>query len=218
MSHANQYLAFGTGVGSNTLSNAAYVAAESGNLIPLGFQPGIAKSEQVNTVLRQATVAVAALAQFAADYGTSDVNDDGSVTNFKAALKSALDALYVFNPSALVPLSSFTGGNQSLGTNGWQKFPGGLIEQWITVTFTDVPSGTSGYQATINLPIGFPAAFDSYMFAFGGTAGNLNNWQVMCTGKTRNGGPSSVATIDIQIEEWSSGVNPGSLTIWARGH
>lgn len=216
MSNANQYLAFGTGGGANTLSYATYSGLTT--LVANGFQAGTALSEQVNTVFRQATVGVAALAKFAADYGTHDVLDNGVVADFEVALKSALDALYIFNPTGLVALTSFTGSNQSLGTNGWQKFPGGLIEQWITVSFTDVPIGVSGYQATINLPIGFPTAFDSYMFAFGGTAGGLNNWQVMCTGKTRNGGPSGVATIDIQIEEWSSGVNPGQLTIWARGH
>lgn len=46
--------------------------------------------------------------------------------------------------------SAFTGGNQALASNGFQKFPGGLIEQWCEVT-----SGPSTI-ITIPYPITFP--------------------------------------------------------------
>lgn len=48
--------------------------------------------------------------------------------------------------------SNFTGGNQSLGGNGYQKLPGGLIMQW--GSFTQTASST-----TVTLPIAFPNAF-----------------------------------------------------------
>lgn len=90
----SQYLPFGTGgvAGSpNTLSYASYSALTT--LIGNGFQTGIARSEQINTVLRQATVGVAGIGQLIVDHGALDALDDGSPANFKAALKSALDNL-----------------------------------------------------------------------------------------------------------------------------
>lgn len=46
--------------------------------------------------------------------------------------------------------TAFTGGNQSLAVNGYQKIPGGLIEQWCEVT-----SGPSTI-VTISYPFTFP--------------------------------------------------------------
>ena len=44
---------------------------------------------------------------------------------------------------------AFKGGNQNLGTNGFQKLPGGLIIQWGQVTVT-------GGLTTWTYPIPFP--------------------------------------------------------------
>jgi hypothetical protein len=49
-------------------------------------------------------------------------------------------------------LNDFTGSNQSLTTNGYQKLPGGLILQWITQN-----TGASDF-VTANWPIAFPNA------------------------------------------------------------
>jgi len=45
--------------------------------------------------------------------------------------------------------SAFTGANQSLGTNGFQKFPGGMIEQWGAHT-------NSADNEFVSFPITFP--------------------------------------------------------------
>lgn len=90
----SQYLPFaiGGGPGSpNTLTPSALAALTT--LLQNGFQPGIAKSEEINTILRQVTVAAAGLAKFSADFGALDANDDGSVENFKLAVKSAIDQI-----------------------------------------------------------------------------------------------------------------------------
>lgn len=47
--------------------------------------------------------------------------------------------------------SEFTGSNQSLGTNGYQKLPGGLMMQWM-----DIPLTSVGSQVT---PISWPTPF-----------------------------------------------------------
>lgn len=52
-----------------------------------------------------------------------------------------------------VALSEFTGANQSLVGNGYQKLPGGLIIQWGYVP------NIGGRQVAITFPIAFPNAF-----------------------------------------------------------
>jgi hypothetical protein len=47
--------------------------------------------------------------------------------------------------------TNFTGSNQSLGSNGYQKLPGGLIMQWGTFT-------TSGSKTTVTFPTAFTTA------------------------------------------------------------
>ena len=47
--------------------------------------------------------------------------------------------------------TNFTGSNQSLGTNGYQKLPGGLIMQWGVAA-----SMAGGENRTITYPIAFP--------------------------------------------------------------
>jgi hypothetical protein len=98
----SQYLPFGTGgvPGSpNTLSYAAYSALTT--VIGNGFQSGTAESNQFNTLMRQVSVGVAALASFVATHGVEDVLDNGDVVEFRTNLKAALDALYILKAKDL---------------------------------------------------------------------------------------------------------------------
>ena len=87
----SQYASFAAGGGANTMSYTAWSALTT--LIANGFQTGTASSEQMNTLLRQLSTAAAGTAGFAATYGLNDVNDDGNATNFRNAIKSAIDQL-----------------------------------------------------------------------------------------------------------------------------
>lgn len=61
---------------------------------------------------------------------------------------------WVSNTTLITPLrlaEAFKGGNQSLGTSGYQKLPGGLIIQWGSAT-------TTAGQGTWDYPIAFPNA------------------------------------------------------------
>ncbi len=69
-----------------------------------GFQSGVASSEQFNTLMRQVSVPAAGLAQWASDTAGANANDDGSVTNFKNLINSAVSARL----SAYLPLSGGT--------------------------------------------------------------------------------------------------------------
>lgn len=53
--------------------------------------------------------------------------------------------------------TNFTGSNQSLGSNGYQKLPGGLILQWGSVTVNPAFNGTQA--------VTFPTAFSSAVYS-----------------------------------------------------
>lgn len=53
--------------------------------------------------------------------------------------------------------TNFTGANQSLGSSGYQKLPGGLIMQWGSVTVTPAFNGTQS--------VTFPTAFASAVYS-----------------------------------------------------
>lgn len=148
----NQYLPFAIGVSPNVLPFATY---EAHALRQSGHVPGVALSEVVNTTLRQTSVAAAGVAKLATDHGPNDCLDDGSPSNFKTALKAALDALYIQDLSGLVPYTQFNGsGRQDVsGTSGWQRFPGDLILQWTSVTLGNTASGWPPTTAVASFPL-----------------------------------------------------------------
>lgn len=92
MPGTNQFLPFATGVGANTLTPTAYAALTA--VIDQGFQPGLAKSQQANTVWRQATFVAAAVAQLIANDG-GNANDDGNLTAFVTSLTTAIKNTFV---------------------------------------------------------------------------------------------------------------------------
>jgi len=91
--------------------------------------------------------------------GTASGLSVGTATN----ATNATNSTYATNPASggsFVTSSNFTGGNQSLSTNGYQKFPGGFIIQW-------------GYASTgsITFPIAFPNACTSVTCSTDRTSG-----------------------------------------------
>ena len=75
---ANEFLPLATGGGSNVITQVQYDALAARLT---GFQAGVAKSNEVNKALRQATSMAAMLGQFIGDYGALDAIDDGNVAN-----------------------------------------------------------------------------------------------------------------------------------------
>jgi hypothetical protein len=97
MSNTNAILPFGLGVGSNVMSSAAW-SAIAARLS--GFESGLAQSIQVNTAMRQAAFVATMIAQFTADFGNANVNDDANIaaleSNFEAALAAFIVPLVPF--------------------------------------------------------------------------------------------------------------------------
>lgn len=98
----NEFLPFGTGAGSNVLSQALYEALAARST---GYQSGIAKSIQVNKTLRQAAFVAAMIGQFTADYG-GDALDNGDLPTFEDHFKAAL-AAWIASGSNPIDLSSY---------------------------------------------------------------------------------------------------------------
>ncbi|WP_227722572.1 tail fiber protein [Yersinia proxima] len=108
----NEILPFGIGVDANVMPQAEYesLPARVG-----GFSSGVAKSEQLNIVWRQAAFMASMLAQFIADNSEQDVLDDGKIAELQIKLESAIKSYANSNlPSAstiqkgIVQLSSAT--------------------------------------------------------------------------------------------------------------
>lgn len=140
--------------GSNTtqIANTAYVKGEvdaaTGALGTMSTQNKGAVDIEGGTI--DATVIGGGTA--AAITGTTITASTGFVGNLTGNVTGTVsgNAGTVTNG---VYTTNFTSSNQSLGTNGYQKLPGGLIMQWCE-------SGTvSGEQdITVSYPISFPSA------------------------------------------------------------
>ena len=95
----NQFLPFATASGANTLTPADYAALTT--VVGQGFQPGLAKSQQANTVWRQATFVAAAVAQLIANDG-NNANDDGNLSGFVTNLTTAIKNIFVPSGTRMV--------------------------------------------------------------------------------------------------------------------
>ncbi|CDG20706.1 putative tail fiber protein [Xenorhabdus poinarii G6] len=85
----NEFLPFGIADGANVLTNEEYgkLAARTN-----GFSSGVAKSQELNKVWRQASVIASVVAQFISETNDQDVLDDGNTTALRNGLLSALRA------------------------------------------------------------------------------------------------------------------------------
>jgi hypothetical protein len=98
MANTNAFVTWATAVGANILSSSAYAAA---TIRQQGAQQGLADPVTFNNAMRQASVVAAMIAQFTADNGPSNVNDDGNVATLEAQFISALDNIIAEATSSL---------------------------------------------------------------------------------------------------------------------
>ncbi len=132
----NEFLPFGTAANANVIPNADYLALPARSS---GFSSGVAKSEQLNTVWRQASVIASVVAQFIADNSGQDVLDDGNVTTLKTNLEDALSAITLTRENPFSDIKSdktesTARSNLGLGTaatynvgNGANQIPDGSL-------------------------------------------------------------------------------------------
>jgi hypothetical protein len=110
------YLPVATGVGANVDSQADFV--ESGYQM-VGFVAGLAKSAQVNKVLRQTSMQASALANFISNTLGISVLDDGNLPALIANLTAAISASAsgIVNGIINVPFSATPVFNAALGSS-----------------------------------------------------------------------------------------------------
>lgn len=102
----NDFLPFATANGANVLSVDEYQKLASRSN---GFSAGVARSQELNTVWRQASVMSSALGQFIADRTQKDVLDDGDAKALQAGFEAAVKAWNQTNtPAASTTVAGIT--------------------------------------------------------------------------------------------------------------
>ncbi|WP_447875630.1 glycine-rich domain-containing protein [Serratia fonticola] len=111
----NEYLPFGTAANANVLPNAEYQALTARST---GFVAGVAKSKELNTAWRQASVIASVVAQFIADNSGKDVLDNGDTQSLVKNLSAALNTQAT---GRLINIKSFTASGTYTPTPGTVK-------------------------------------------------------------------------------------------------
>lgn len=167
----NEILTFGLDVGANVMTQAEYDAL-SARLV--GFQPGVARSEQLNKVWRQAAFVAAMIGQFIVDEAVVDVRDDGDIptlqSHFVAAVVAAASGGGGFNlHDWLLKTANYT-------ANSKDRILADVSGGTFTVECTATPAGLStefwiaGNFATTNLTVdGNGKVFDLGVFGTAST-------------------------------------------------
>ncbi len=107
MTHTNDFKAFAAGGGANVIDQATFAALTT--LIANGFTGGIAQSNQLNKVWRQASVVASMIGSFINDQGY-DALDNGDLATLLAHFEAALVALIASNaPKSMVYCGTSTG-------------------------------------------------------------------------------------------------------------
>jgi hypothetical protein len=155
----NDFQAVATAGAANVLTQAQYLALQA-TLIADGFQTGLANSQQMNKVLRQATMGCAALGAFISNEGFN-ANDDGVPANLATALQNAITALI----GAVVSIPSTTRMlfQQTAAPSGWTKdatindralrVVSGSVTQGGSVAFSATFSGNAHATSAYTLQI-----------------------------------------------------------------
>ena len=155
MSFSNDFKPFAIAAGANVLSPSTWAADPA---LSVGFQVGIASSTKANTAIRQASFVSAMIAQFTADNGPSNVQDNGNLSaleaQFEAALLQYLSSYYqkilLTNTTFYVDL---TIGSDTL-YDGTSDTISGTHGPWATLTHALAVMATlnlNGNTATIQL-------------------------------------------------------------------
>lgn len=182
MSGVNQFQTFAEGGSANTLTPAAYAALTT--LLANGYQTGVASSQQINTTLRQAAFASAALAGIISDAGY-DALDDGNLANFKARLLAAMS----------IPAGSMIDFAGSAAPNGFLLCNGAAISRTAYASLFAVIGTTFGAgdgSTTFNIPDARNRARvgSGSLYAIGGTGGSKDAVVVSHTHTENVAGPA----------------------------
>lgn len=156
---------------------------------------GTANADAIWLLTTNGTITVGTTAlTFARQNGDASVSAKGIIQLASTAEAQA----WADNTKALTPLrlaEALVGGNQSLGTSGYQKLPGGLIIQWFQMAKTTTASPVVG-----SWPIAFPSGVFLSIATIGGTA-------------NPNGGPISISANTAQATIYTTSGQAGGTIL-----
>lgn len=160
MSNTNAFLPFATGASPNVVSDAVYSTLAVRNT---GFQSGRALSNEFNKVWRQSSIITTMIAQFTADFGPSNVVDDGNITNLESQFEAALEA-YLLGQLIFVPIIQGTVYYVD-GTNGTDDAAHGASAgagafRSIIYAVSTISKNFSAVQVTVNVAAGTYPGFN----------------------------------------------------------
>ncbi len=96
----NQFLPFATDEDANVMSQTDYDALTARQS---GFQLGVASSQELNKVWRQASIISTAIAQFICDNQAEDVLDNGEIPTLVTQLETAIQSFLGGNSTLVLP-------------------------------------------------------------------------------------------------------------------
>ncbi len=111
------------GPSTNTLTPSAWAALTS--LLANGFSPGLASSQQANTLFRQISTAAAGVGEFIAGQGFSAL-DNGNISDFATALQNAIGG-YIATSGLVVPSGSIIDFGAETPPTGWLECNGASL-------------------------------------------------------------------------------------------
>lgn len=148
-------VAFGNGTSGFTAATNAQMRSALGTLTVGGGGTGVTTLTGIAYGNGTGAFTAASAAQIVSAIGSTAVTN---ATNATTAASCSGNSATVTNG---VYTTNFTGTNQSLVTNGYQKLPGGVIIQW----------GSAPWNTTVSFPITFPNAVWSVTFGSQGADG-----------------------------------------------
>lgn len=107
----NDFKPFATGAGANVMSQADWEGLPA---LLSGFTSGKAASAEVNKAIRQASFIAAALAQYTANNGITDVLDDGNLNGFITNMVAAFGKDFQKSDATLTALAELATGTNKL--------------------------------------------------------------------------------------------------------
>lgn len=194
----NDFVPFcSTNTGSNLLSQAAYLADAQ---LPIGNQPGVARSVLVNKALRQATYIASCLAQFISNKTGDDVLDDNTSSEVLTTLGKA------FKTAPTV--QEFSSGS------GTYTLPANVLYLRVRMIGGGGGGGGSGSVGGANGTAGGTSAFGASLLVAGGGAGGGAGGAIAGAGGSASlgSGPVGLAAVG-SAGQASSLSNPAGVYI-----
>jgi len=157
----NNFQVFAGASGANVVTQSQYLAMTQ---LPTGFQTGIAQSNQVNKVLRQASIFAAMIAQFICDKTGQDAIDDGTIATLEANFIAAIQAVGRIKLTAPLSLYVSPSGSDLNNTGLNISSPFQTIQKAVNVAVSaydtqlqpitvNIANGTYANPVTITAPL-----------------------------------------------------------------